>query len=592
MPWWESNPGLSEIAKFSVIEELTITERELGRGSYGTVYVALHSGKPCAAKQLHSFSRYDKLEYFVAEINILSALKHPSIVEFLGVYFSDKTPILVMELMWKNLYSLLEEQPNQLFKLTKARILYDVACGLQYLHSQKKPVVHGNLHPSNILLNENLNAKIVDLGPSQPLAFFTLPSDIFYSAPETITKIPTYDTKSDVFSIGCTIIHLVTEKCTIPTDQFVILYENYIQKLAELGANRRTEYLTLMNDTPVIQHIAYPCLEDAPANRPTASGICEKLKKYILQLESEAPELAKQQNKDKFSLLTLLQSQEKQLESKAKLIEDLHKDKNTLTDFIAKKEKENELTICAMNQDIETLRQQLTDLNKNLTTTYKDQEDFLREDLKTKQEEIKAANGKKIQMQKEIDDLHDKLKNEKLILSQKIQLISDLENDMQKIKADAEDCKQERDQLFKANLDYGVTVKTLEQQIDQSRTKLEEKDKQIEIITAKKDNVIADLNEKQNEIEVSLKLAITYKNQVDQLREEIKTKQDKVEHFAIKNEALKLKLSESETEMINLKEQVRITQEELNKGTKKIEMLEQAISSSTNNEVHVCSYTY
>ena len=127
MPWWESNPKLAEIAKFSVIEEVTITPKELGRGSYGTVYAALHSGKPCVAKQMHPFLQHDKLEIFVKEINILSTLKHPSIVQFLGVYFKDKIPILVMELMWKSLYSLLEEQPNQLFLLTKAHILYDVA---------------------------------------------------------------------------------------------------------------------------------------------------------------------------------------------------------------------------------------------------------------------------------------------------------------------------------------------------------------------------------------------------------------------------------------------------------------------------------
>ena len=85
-----------------------------------------------------------------------------------------------------------------------------------------------------------------------------------------------------------------------------------------------------MKDTPVLQRIAYQCLEDAPAKRPTASDICEELKKYIHDLELEAPELAKQHNKDKFALLRLLQSQEKQLERKGKLIEDINKDKNAL----------------------------------------------------------------------------------------------------------------------------------------------------------------------------------------------------------------------------------------------------------------------
>ena len=179
--------------------------------------------------RIHPFLKHEKLEIFVREINILSTLKHPSIVQFLGVYFMDKshTPILVMEMMWKNLYDLLKEQPYQLFLLSKAHILYDVACGLQYLHSQKKPVVHRDLCPSNILLNENFIAKIADLGQAKPLhnesaqKLSTAPGNVAFMAPETLKKKPTYDTKLDVFSIGCTFIHLVTEKFPAPTDQFV-----------------------------------------------------------------------------------------------------------------------------------------------------------------------------------------------------------------------------------------------------------------------------------------------------------------------------------------------------------------------------------
>ena len=295
MPWWESNPKLAEIAKFSVIEELTITKRELGRGSYGTVYAAQYSGKPCAAKQMHPFLRHDKLEIFVREINILSTLKHPSIVQFLGIYFMDKsqTPLLLMEMMWKSLYDLLQENPKQLFLLTKAHILYDVACGLQYLHGQKKPVVHRNLHPSNILLNENLNAKIADLADAKQLQYAsaqkmsTAPSNLSYMAPETLQHKPKYDTKLDVFSIGCTIIHLVTEKFPVPTDMFVgsQKLDGSYERVTE--ANRRIEYLNLMEDTPVLRHIAYQCLKDAPHNRPTALYMCDELKKYIHHLESE-----------------------------------------------------------------------------------------------------------------------------------------------------------------------------------------------------------------------------------------------------------------------------------------------------------------
>ena len=521
MPWWDSNPKLAEIAKFSVIEELTITAKELGRGSYGTVYAAVHNGKPCVAKEIHPYLKHDKLETFVREINTLSTLKHPSIVQFLGVYFKTKshTPILVMEVMWKNLYSLLEEQPKQLFLLTKVRILHDVACGLQYLHSQKKPVVHRDLHPSNILLNENLNAKIADLGQAKPLnneaaqKLSTAPGNVAYMAPETLKKKPTYDTKLDVFSIGCTIIHIVTEQFPTPTDQFIASkdFEGSFRKVSE--ADRRIEYLNLMKHVSVLKQIARSCLEDFPTNRPIASYICKELEEYIQKLESEAPVLAKQHKQDKFSLLQLLQSQESQLESKRRIIEDVNKDKSMLNDALMKKEEyisslesqcqeckskleENELTIFGLNRDKESLQKELTNqdkVNKDLTVTYKNQVDLLREDVKAKGKEIRES---KIQLQNDIEDLQDKLKNEKSIVSQKTQLVSDLEVKMQKVKADADNCKEEKDLLFKANSDYAVEVKALEQHINQLEIKLEENDKQIEVITNEKDSIIADLNEK------------------------------------------------------------------------------------------------
>ena len=99
-------------------------------------------------------------------------------------------------------------------------------------------------------------------------------------------------------------------------------------------------------------------------------------------------------------------------------------------------------------------------------------------------------------MQNDIEDLQDKLKNEKLMLSQKLQQVTGLQNDMEKIKADAEECKQEKDQLFKANSEHEEQVKSLEQQINLLQSRLKEKDKQCEVTAAEKDSIIADLNEK------------------------------------------------------------------------------------------------
>jgi len=169
-------PRLLDNAKFSIINEnFTIKSDELGRGSYGIVYAAEYYGKPCVAKELHAHLNQhntpEPLEDLYKEINTLASLKHPSIVQFLGVHFRSMStpPILVMERMWKSLSDVLAEQPNQLSLFIKTHILYDVACGLQYLHGQNKPVIHRNLRASNILLNENKDAKITDLGQAKAL---------------------------------------------------------------------------------------------------------------------------------------------------------------------------------------------------------------------------------------------------------------------------------------------------------------------------------------------------------------------------------------------------------------------------------------
>ena len=248
-------------------------------------------------------------------------------------------------MMWKNLCALLEERPNQLFLLTKVDILHDVACGLQYLHGQKKPVIHRDLHPHNILLNESFKAKIADLGQAKQLQNISVlqeltaaPGNLTYMAPEALQEKAIYDTKLDVFSIGCTIIHLVIEKCPIPTDQYMESkpFDGTFRKVTEV--NRRIKFISMMEETPMLQKIARNCLKDFASDRPTALDICTKLKKYIEELEFKFPKLAKHHKQDKFSLLQLLQSQEIQLERKSKIIEDLNKDKSMLNKTIADKE--------------------------------------------------------------------------------------------------------------------------------------------------------------------------------------------------------------------------------------------------------------
>ena len=553
MPWWGSNTPeeVKEIDKSIIIEDITITATALGRGSYGSVFAAVYEGKPCVAKELHPhLSDSDKQNYptgssprdiFIKEINTLYKLKHPSIVQFLGVYFKKEScvPILVMERLWINLSTLLHERHNQVPLFAKARILHDVACGLQYLHNQKKPVIHRDINANNILLNELLEAKIVDLGQAKALENFTgekltaAPGNLAHMPPETLKDKPIYDTKLDVFSFGCTIIHLVTEKFPKPTEQFVESEEsNSYIKVSEY--KRREEYFDLMNSNILLRKIAKDCLEDVPTNRPTALFICGELEKYIEELETKSQKLAEQHKQDKLSLIHLLHTQESQSEKLEKDIKELSTAKMQCDNTILKLKEElsqlkshlhesnsrleeNEKSLLKYKEENESLQKKVADqdeINKQLTISYNNQMDRLKEDLRARQDE----------MQKEIDNLKNILEDKESMFSQEKQKNDDLQNIIQKMKEKEDNFKQERHQLTEENKELKLKIKKFEEDYSTLQCKLEEQSKHNEAFVAEQRKTFTEKLKKQedeiNELIEEVGVCKEYKSKYIDLQQE------------------------------------------------------------------------
>ena len=413
-----NKPKLVETAKYSIIhsDNLKITDQVLGRGSYGTVYAAVLDSKPCVVKEIHPHFNTSEFSDLHKEINTLASLKHPNIVQFFGVYFRSKStpPILVMERMWTSLSNLLEERPNQLTLLIKTHILYDVACGLQYLHGQKKPVVHRNLKASKILLTENMDAKISDLGQSKALKkiagqmFSRTLDDLDCMPPEASVEKSVYDSKLDIFSFGCTIIHLVIEQFPTPTARMVLSDNSTNLYVKASETDRRKQFLDLMDTISVLlRQIADQCLQNEPSNRPTAYFLCKRL-------EEELTSKAKEYKQDKLSLLLSLQKAEVQLGGK----EDLG---NKMEELLKKKEEFTKLgqEVTKLGQELQELNQnkirceeektslqeQLKEVKKHLSTTFSSQEDRLREDVKATEEIIKAADIRLVESKHEIHQL-------------------------------------------------------------------------------------------------------------------------------------------------------------------------------------------
>ena len=150
--------------------------KERGRGCSGAVYEVRVNGVPCIAKRLHDIlvgrglqesvgaeQRAGAISKFKQECVLLSGLRHPNVVQYMGVHYGhDDTDInLIMEYMHMDLGHCMKTYPNISLPY-KTSILRDVAYGLAYLHSI--PVIHRDLNAGNVLLTESLRAKIADFG--------------------------------------------------------------------------------------------------------------------------------------------------------------------------------------------------------------------------------------------------------------------------------------------------------------------------------------------------------------------------------------------------------------------------------------------
>ena len=158
-----------------MLNGIKMTDRELGHGSYASVLEMEFMGLKCAGKKIHTLllehgdTNYT-IHRFEEELRLLSQIRHPNIVQFLGVHFEQgaRIPILAMEFLPINLTSYIDKHGTVLEEISYS-ILRDVALGLCYLHSYIPPIIHRDLSSNNVLLTSNMNAKISDLGVARVL---------------------------------------------------------------------------------------------------------------------------------------------------------------------------------------------------------------------------------------------------------------------------------------------------------------------------------------------------------------------------------------------------------------------------------------
>ena len=263
----------------------------IGTGGMSSVYVGEHVGlhdkralKVLPKKRVHD-STY--LARFQLEAQAIASLNHPNIVTAYDIDNEGDVHFIVMEFVDGLDLLQLVKRDGPLDFSNAADLIAQAARGLEHAHS--RGVIHRDVKPANLLIDENGRVRLLDMGLALVLAgdeeSLTVANNenvlgtADYLAPEQALNSHTVDHRADLYGLGCTFYYLLTGR---PPFSEGTLAQRIAKHQTEMPASVRT----LRTDCPgELEGIVVKMIQKDPAYRyQTAKDVAEVLEKFVARV--------------------------------------------------------------------------------------------------------------------------------------------------------------------------------------------------------------------------------------------------------------------------------------------------------------------